>query len=126
MPEISASISASVKEAQKDVDPAGRIEFSLKENTVTEYDAAKRLEIPGGESVRIDVDGLVQPRKIIGIEVKDGGNIRLSIRRAASENTDLIVSRFLLAEFLNVEEVKLKNDGTEPVTVRILITGAPL
>lgn len=126
MPEITASISASVKEAQKDAEPAGRIEFSIKDNTVTEYDAAKRLEIPAGEFVRIDVDSLVQPRKIIGIEVKDGGEVRFSIRKSASENTDLVVSRFLLAEFLNVEEIKLRNESQQPITVRVLIAGSPL
>ena len=126
MPQVEVTVSAVLKENQKDTECTATFgPLVFKDNTIVEYDAAKRLVLTKGKEVSVDVTNLSAPNKILGIEVVQGQSMgskfKLRLRKASSEGTDIEVSRFFFAELSNIERIAMLNEQDENVTVLVFI-----
>lgn len=126
MPQVEINASALLKESQKDEKP--RAEFgpiSFKDNTIVQYDGAKRLVLAKNKQVVINVDHLSAPIKILGIELSVGTKIRLRLRKTSTESTDLEVNRFFFAELSNIEQIALLNEQKDDAVVLVFLAARP-
>ena len=121
MPQVVVSASVSVKERQQDTDPTGEVNVEFTDTQVGDYNGPIKLTLAatGDNQTRvIDVSHLTSLRLLI-VKLIAGQSFRLALRRAASENTDLVVRRFFAAELTNIEQIKLTGDGQSEVEVQV-------
>lgn len=124
MPQAEISLSGSVKESQKDEKPAAEFSFTTKDNTVVDYDGAKRITVPKNGSHIIEIPANQDPR-FLALLVSSGPSLIVNLRKPATEANGIEIVRFFYAEVKNVEHLKLTNPNSEDVIVRLfLVCGA--
>lgn len=121
MPYLEVSVSGSVKDAQRDTNPAAEFSLAFTDAQANEYDGAKRLTVAAGTTREVDL--CLSDLRIIGIEIITGTSLRLRFRAASTQTTDLTMRRFFYAELTGIEQIKLVNEGTEDVVVRLFLVG---
>jgi len=128
MAQLDVSLTGTVKESTKDVQALASFAVTMKETVIPEYDGAKKITVPAGKTVSINVDHLPHLR-LVGIENALVGGIpgpvlRLRLRHSNSESTDLVIGRFFYADVRNVETIKLVNESsTSDADVRLFLVG---
>ena len=121
--EVEISLTASVKDAQKDLSPTAELIYALKDANIPDYDAAKKCKIEPGKTKTIDVSHLGSVRFVGILALGNKGPLQCFFRKAASENNALEIGEIYFAEMLNVEQIRLVNQGTEDVLVRVFLVG---
>lgn len=124
MPQVEVAASVIVRENQQDATSTGEVVVSIKDTSVDDYNGPISVTVAANSSRTIDVAHLPSLRMLI-LKIITGTKFRLSLRRAASENTDLEVGRFFAAELFNAEQVKLTNEGSAEIRVQVELVGIP-
>lgn len=107
MPHVEVLSSVIVKENQADTKPTAEVEVAFKETQADDYIGPIRVTLKKGDSRTISGDHLPANLRILAFKRLSGSTWRLCLRKSASETTDLIVERFLVAEVANVEHIKI-------------------
>lgn len=122
MPQVEIKASMEVKDKQSDVDAIGTFSVSFKDPKAGDYSGPGRFKLAAGASKSIDVSYIANAR-MLAIKLWAGTGVRLHTRRSASENTDLKIGRFFMAEVLNLEQIKLINDTSGVIDVQVAFLG---
>lgn len=124
MPHAEISLSGCVKENQKDEKPAAEFSLTFKDNTVTDYDGAKRVTVAANGSHIVDIPATQDPR-FVALLVISGESVIVNLKKPATDANGIEILRFLYAEVKGVDQIKLTNRNTADVVVRIFLVAAP-
>ena len=123
--QVEVSLSAKIRDAQKDANPAGEISFTLTDATVPDYDAAKKCLIGPGLTKTIDVSHLGSVRFVGILAEGNKGYIQCFFKKTTGENNAVEIVEVFFAEMRSVEQIRLTNKGAEDVYVRVFLVGGP-
>lgn len=121
MPHFTYDIRAAIKDDQKDTANAAALDAAGDVN-ITSYLGAIRLVVPKGQSKIIDLSTLGSASFVM---LKQTGSkpFRLRLKKAQTENTDLLVGRFFAAQIHDMDVLHVYAPADVDLDLKVQLAG---
>jgi len=120
---LNYTFSSTIKETQKSPSPVGTLGFESGDLLVASFDAGKQISIPKGETKVFDLSTYTAV-SFIGIKVLEGQWVRLRLKKAERNSTDLVVTKSFHATVEEIEKIELVAAPDTDVKVLLMVAGS--
>jgi hypothetical protein len=119
---LTYNFSAELKEEQKSPQLVGQLLISGTDSTIQNFDAGKQISIPKGATKVFDLSSYTSV-SFIGLKVLSGKSVRLRLKKAERNSTDLVVLTSFHATVEEIEKVELVAPEDTDVKVLLMVAG---
>jgi len=119
---LTYTFEASLKESQKSPQNVGQMSVTGTDNDVQNFDAGKQISIAKGETKVFDLSSYSSVG-FIGLKVLEGQWVRLRLKKAERNSTDLVVTTSFHATVQEIEKIELVASPDTDVKVLLMVAG---
>jgi hypothetical protein len=119
---LTFSFNSSIRESQKSVDNIGQMAASGSDLGITSFDAGKQISLGKDETKSFDLS-TYSSVTFIAVRVISGQSVRVRLKKAERNSTDLVVTSFFAATVEEIEKIELVAGPETDVTVLLMVAG---
>lgn len=120
---LTYTFEASLRESQKSTENVGKLAAAGSDNSIQNFDAGKQITIPKGETKTFDLSSYAAV-SFISVKVLEGQWVRVRLKKAERDSTDLVVGKLFAADGLQgIEKIEFVAAPDTDVKVLLMVAG---
>jgi len=119
---LTFSFESSLRESQKSTENIGQMSVSGSDLLISSFDAGKQIALKKGETKVVDLSSYTSV-SFISVKVLEGQSVRVRLKKAERNSTDLVVTSFFGATVSEIEKIELVAAPDTAVKVLLMVAG---
>ena len=119
---LTFSFESSLRESQKSTENIGQMSISGSDQLISSFDAGKQIALKKGETKVVDLSSYTSV-SFISVKVLEGQSVRVRLKKAERNSTDLVVTSFFGATVSEIEKIELVAAPDTAVKVLLMVAG---
>jgi hypothetical protein len=119
---LTYTFESSLKESQKSTENIGQMSVSGSDLGIAAFDAGKQISLAKGETKVVDLSSY-SAVSFISVKVLEGQSVRVRLKKAERNSTDLVVTTFFGATVEEIEKIELVAALDTAVKVLLMVAG---